>query len=230
MAEFNNAKMFGGIGAILLLIGVFIPYAGPILHILGLILVFIAVRTISQLANDDKIFNNYLYYFILNIVAFIAVIVIMIIGFGMAGGFSWITGLQSANITNFNDFLDYFGSIIGACVAAIIIGWILLIIAALYLRKSYNAIAEYTNVKLFSTTGLIYFIGAITLIVFIGVFILFIGRILEIIAYFSLPDSLPSKDKIKESERRCPNCGRVIPEDARICPYCAKNFDDQTKQ
>ena len=27
-------------------------------------------------------------------------------------------------------------------------------------------------------------------------------------------------------ERRCPNCGRVIPIDARVCPYCAKRFDE----
>jgi hypothetical protein len=29
------------------------------------------------------------------------------------------------------------------------------------------------------------------------------------------------------SNRRCPNCGRIIPEDANICPYCKKDF--QTK-
>ena len=27
------------------------------------------------------------------------------------------------------------------------------------------------------------------------------------------------------STRHCPNCGREIPEDARICPYCNKKFD-----
>jgi hypothetical protein len=27
------------------------------------------------------------------------------------------------------------------------------------------------------------------------------------------------------SSRHCPNCGRGIPEDARICPYCNKKFD-----
>ena len=27
-----------------------------------------------------------------------------------------------------------------------------------------------------------------------------------------------------ESERRCPECGRVIPEDAKMCPYCGKKF------
>ena len=29
----------------------------------------------------------------------------------------------------------------------------------------------------------------------------------------------------KEPDRRCPNCGRSIPVDARICPYCNKNFE-----
>ena len=29
-----------------------------------------------------------------------------------------------------------------------------------------------------------------------------------------------------ESIRRCPNCGRAIPFDARVCPYCAKRFEE----
>jgi len=34
------------------------------------------------------------------------------------------------------------------------------------------------------------------------------------------------KNKIdKEPDRRCPNCGRTIPIDARTCPYCSKNFE-----
>jgi len=27
------------------------------------------------------------------------------------------------------------------------------------------------------------------------------------------------------TERRCPSCGRAIPNDARVCPYCGKNFE-----
>jgi len=26
-------------------------------------------------------------------------------------------------------------------------------------------------------------------------------------------------------DRRCPSCGRAIPDDARVCPYCGKNFE-----
>lgn len=30
--------------------------------------------------------------------------------------------------------------------------------------------------------------------------------------------------KVEGQDRRCPNCGRVIPMDANICPYCGKEF------
>ena len=33
-------------------------------------------------------------------------------------------------------------------------------------------------------------------------------------------------EKPTDSDRRCPNCGRNIPMDARACPYCAKKFEE----
>ena len=44
------------------------------------------------------------------------------------------------------------------------------------------------------------------------------------------------KEKTESSpnlDRRCPNCGRVIPEDAKFCPYCSKKFirdDSENKE
>ncbi len=57
-----------------------------------------------------------------------------------------------------------------------------------------------TPVSLFRTTGTVYLIGAITTIILIGFIILFVGRIIEVIAYFSLPDELPTGD-IKEKSK-----------------------------
>lgn len=224
MGELSNVKIFGGIGAILMLIGGFIPYAGPVVSIVGLVLLFIAVKSISELVKDDEIFRNYLIHFVFSIISIVAIFVIILIGFGVVGGFSWISSLEGADITDFASFWDYFGGIIGAAVIALVVGWILGIIAAIYLRRSYNGIAKHTKVSLFKTTGTVYFIGAITTIVLVGFLILFIGRIIEIIAYFSLPDDLTKGDKKVKSERRCPNCGRVIPEDSVSCPYCSKKF------
>ena len=224
MSDLGNVKTYGGVGALLMLIGAFIPYAGPILSIVGLILVFIAVKSVSELTKDKEIFKNYLYHFIFSIISIVAIFIIILIGFGAVGGFSWITSLQNIEIKDFATFWEYFGGLIGYAILALLIGWILGIISAIYLRRSYNSIATNTKVSLFRTTGTVYFVGAITTIILIGFIILFVARIIEIIAYFSLPDNLSTGDKKEKSERRCPNCNRIIPEDAVTCPYCSKKF------
>jgi len=35
----------------------------------------------------------------------------------------------------------------------------------------------------------------------------------------------PIGGKKKTIDRRCPNCGRGIPFDANVCPYCGKKFE-----
>ena len=55
-----------------------------------------------------------------------------------------------------------------------------------------------------------------------GVLVFFAG-IVGIILWMVLRP--PIGGKKNESSRRCPNCGRIIPEDAKICPYCGKKFE-----
>ncbi len=191
MSKLGQAKVLGGVGALLSLLTV-VPSIGFIIGLVGLILVFIAVKYISEETKDHAIFQNYLMNFIFNIIAIGAVIGIMILAFGISGGFSWINAVQGKNITDFSTFWSTFGSMVIGCVLAILVAWIMLLIGALYLRKSYNSIAEHTKVDLFKTTGLVNLIGAATLIIVIGVFILIIARILEIVSYFSLPENLPA--------------------------------------
>lgn len=194
MNKLTEAKTFGGIGAILLLVGGFIPTIGPALSIVGLILVFIAVKYISDETKDNSVFHNFLIHFICSIIAIIAVAAIILGTIGVIGGFSFFAELENEEITDFESFWDYFEPFIGGIIVALVAGWIIFIIGAVFLRKSYNSIADYTHVNLFRTTGTLYFIGAITLIVFIGAFILFIGKILEIASFFSLPDNFPLKE------------------------------------
>ena len=54
--------------------------------------------------------------------------------------------------------------------------YILIILGALFLRKSFDSIAERTKVDLFRTTGLVYLIGAVTTIFIIGFFNVFSHR------------------------------------------------------
>lgn len=224
MSNLSNAKMYGGIGALLTIIGPFIPTIGAGASIVGLILVFIAIKYVADETKDQAIFKNYLLYFICGLLSIVIPILIFFYYIGDISSF--IESIQSLDFTDTASVMDFAQPLISACLASIVVMWILLIIGTLFLRKSYNSISEHTNVGLFKTTGLVYFIGAITTIIVIGIFIMFIAKILEIIAFFSLPDQLPSPDASKDSGRRCPNCGRSIPEDARACPYCAKRFED----
>ena len=97
MTKLGEAKIFGGIGALLSLLGI-VPYAGPIIGLVGLILVFIAVKHIAEETKNQKIFQDYLMNFILEILAIVAVIIIMIAAFGISGGITWVTSLQQQNV------------------------------------------------------------------------------------------------------------------------------------
>jgi len=196
MGNLSSARIYGGIGALLMLIGGFTPAVGaviPIIPIIGLILVLIAIKYIADETKDHSIFQNYLWYFIICVIATAVTIGIMTVSFGAAGGFSLLSMIQTqgGQVTNSTAVMNLLKNMVGGCLVALVIGWILMIVGTLFLRKSFDGIAEHTNVKLFATTGLLFFIGAITLIVLVGAFILLIAVILEIVAFFSLPESLP---------------------------------------
>ena len=174
MGTMKDAKTYGGIGAILMLVGAFFAPVG----IVGLILLFISVKTIADITKDRKIFDHFLYYFILAIVAMIAMGAMMFSAFFAAGGF------DPAQITTGVGIM---------VIASLVVGWIFFVLSSLYLRKSYTAIYEKTNVDAFRTTGTLYFIGALLTIVVVGLIIIFVARIFEIIAYFGLPDDYAEK-------------------------------------
>lgn len=199
MTKLGEAKIYGGIGALLMLLSL-VPYAGALLGLIGLILIFVAVKHIADETKNHNIFHNYLMNFIFHILAIAAVIIILIAAFGMSGGISWAMSLSQETFTDFNSVWNTFGTMITSAIIALVIAWILLVIGAYYLRKSYNSIAEHTKVDLFKTTGTVYFIGAITLILLVGFLILFVAKILEIISYFSLPENFQVAPEVTKTE------------------------------
>ena len=58
--------------------------------------------------------------------------------------------------------------------------------------KSYNSITEHTGVGFFRTTATIYLIGAVSAIILIGFLIIIVAKIIEIVAFFMIPDKLPA--------------------------------------
>ncbi len=67
--------------------------------------------------------------------------------------------------------------------------------------------------------------GALWLI--IGLLFGIIGLIIWLIVRPPEPSFYEKKAADEEKKDRiCPSCGRSIPFDAKVCPYCGKNFEE----
>ena len=64
MGSLQTAKILGGIGALLMLIGSFVTATFGALSFIGFIMVFIAVKMIADETKEKGIFDNFLYSFV----------------------------------------------------------------------------------------------------------------------------------------------------------------------
>ncbi len=193
MTTLSQAKAMGGVGSILVLLS-FVPSIGLILGIVGLVMVLLAVKQISDAVNEKEIFNNVLMAVILQIVG------IGILTFAVIGGVLSMFAMGSFVGSPFDGY-GGFGAMsegavfafLGFFVVGLIAMWIVLIIAARFLRRGYERIAARTGTQMFGTVGRWYYYGALLLIVLVGFIIILIAEILQIVAFFSLPESPPTQ-------------------------------------
>jgi uncharacterized membrane protein len=168
LASLSQAKVFGGVGAIL----VFIPF----LSLVGYILIIVAVRDISKDLQDKTIFRNVVIAALTGIVG------------ALAGGLIFIDGIIGASG----------GAAVAATrVAALLTGlgvvWIFLIFSAFFLRRAYNSMAVELGVGTFKTAGTLYLVGAALTVILVGFLLLLVAQILQAVAYFSIPDRPPTQ-------------------------------------
>jgi uncharacterized membrane protein len=194
MGSLQTAKILGGIGALLMLIGAFVTSTVGVLSFIGFIMVFIAVKMIADETKEKGIFDNFLYSFIAGIIAFVALIAMALVVLASVGGLQFFIDLQNSAMTEPLEIWNTLQPVIFGAIAALLVFWIIAVIASLFYRKSFNLIAEKTDIKWFATAGLLIFIGTITTVILIGFIILIIASIIEIVAFFSLPDKINPKE------------------------------------
>lgn len=176
----GQARILGGVGSILVLLS-FVPDVGFILGIVGFILVLIAIKHISDATGDKSIFMNYLIAVIISIVGLIIVgVIFATIMMSMIPLMVWGPGPMIA-----------FEELLFQMIAALIILWIISVVSAYFIRRSFNAVSQALNINLFRTAALLYFIGAILLIILVGAIIVLVALILQIIAFFQISGEGP---------------------------------------
>src|SRR5262249_13612915 len=72
-----------------------------------------------------------------------------------------------------------FFTLLATLLVGLVIAWIVFLIGSIFIRRSYDQIKLRTNVGLFGTTGVLFLVGAATVIIFIGIIIIFIAQILQ---------------------------------------------------
>ena len=188
MGKLGEAKIFGGIGSILIILSA-IPYGGFVIGIAGFVLVLIAVKYISDYLNDQKIFNNMLIAVILAIVG-IVVAYMLIFGYFVASFLNLGSMLQG---TATGPAMGFFTTALLVILLSIVTAWIFMLISALFIRRSYIAIADKLGISLFNTVALLYLIGSALTIVLVGFIIIFIAEILQAVAFFSIEEQPSSQ-------------------------------------
>ena len=169
----QQVKNIGGIGSILLLAGI-IPSIGQILAFAGFIMLIIAVHKLSEITGQKEILHNYL----IGIILSSALLLIVVFGIGVAVLFSLRAGLAGLGI---------------GIILAVLFMWIISIVSAYFIKKSFEKISQATGVATFRTTGKLYFIGSILHVILIGGIITLVAAAMQIAAFFSLPSVLPGK-------------------------------------
>jgi uncharacterized membrane protein len=210
MSSFESSKNLASVGAILLFLS-FIPVVG----IIGLILVFIGMKGLSEYYKEPGIYHNALMGLVFGIVALVALTAGLVLAFTI-GLFTFGIG---AIFTIF---------------AVLLVVFIFYVIAAMYLKRAFSLLAQKTGEHSFETAGLLLWIGAILTIVFIGLILIFVAWIFATIAFFSIkepsqptayaPPPPAATPPPTQATRFCPNCGAPVQPDATFCPNCGKQL------
>lgn len=196
MASLGQAKTLGGVGSILVLL-TFVPYAGPVLGIVGLILILVAVKYVSDSVNDRSIFNNVIWAVLLAIAGIVVGTLVVFASIFRFAGLGYLTGpdLTRPNIATVPAG-DIAALIIGLAAGLVVI-WIFYLISAIFMKRSFDTISTRINIGTFHTAALIYLIGAATTIILVGFLLIFIAQILFVIAFFSIPETIVQPQQLQ---------------------------------
>jgi uncharacterized membrane protein len=192
----QSSKTLGGIGALLMVISPFaVSGFSLVIDVVGLILVLIAVKGLSDHYKEPSIFNNSLYGVILSIVGvvvFVAALFVTalsffknVLGVELSTAFSDPTAFANIEWTEamiLDNLLDHVAALAGSLVVL----FIFVVVAAIFFRKSLTTLAEKTGVGRFGTAGLLLLIGAVLTIIVIGFLLIWVAFIFLTVAFFQI--------------------------------------------
>ncbi len=187
--ELESGRIYGILGIIFQFVGIvantILFGVGFILSIIGLILLFLAIKSISNYYDNQKPFRYMLFSMISGILSsiIIALLVIYII-------FPELSGVGKTTASGFISISNPFILIL----YTLFLGSLLpLFISIIFQYLAYNTVARLTEINDFHIAALLLLIGIILVTVLIGALLILIGIIFLIMAFNRLPyDAKPA--------------------------------------
>jgi uncharacterized membrane protein len=200
----------------------FVPFGGWVIGIIGIILLLMGIKGISGYYQDPSIYQSALSGVVLYIIALIATAVAL-------------GGLALGSVTSAVTLTGIIGVGVGLVIfiVALVVAFIFYVLAAMRIRRCLTEIGKRSGVHLFATAGLIFFIGAILTIVFVGLALIVVAWILALISFFSIRVSYtqppytqppPAPQPPSQATRYCPYCGAPVDKTAAFCPNCGRQM------
>jgi uncharacterized membrane protein len=176
--DISSIKKLGILGGFFLSLFI-IPIFGALMFFVGMVFVLLAFYKFSVIFNKPKLFSKFLQPFVPSIILGFGVLIFEIM-FGL--------GFVFANLyhTGFNEGTFFLLVTIMIFVGVYLVG----IFIAYNYKRVFEELSSVTGHRLFATSGKIMFIGSTLVIVFIGIFIVYLSYIMLFISFLTLPDKI----------------------------------------
>ena len=192
--------------------------------VIGFILFMVAMYRLSHYYNEQGIFKNVLYAFLISIISGVVIIILEFTVFAsLLSGFSQ-TGAPVTSAP-FTQFIITYLAVIGV---SLVFG----IVNAVFYMRAFNKLGEKSGVDAFKTAGLLYLIGVLLTIVLIGGLLVWIAWIFAAIGFKRLkvaPAPAPTVSYLLQQPlstamqtKRCPSCGTENTSDSFYCRVCGR--------
>ncbi len=178
------------IGSILALIGVIPSWLFRLVGLVGIVLILIGLKGISDATGDGRPFKNYLYSFVISIVGEVLLIVVLLTVLLSSSSFSVSVFSSPANPASFHYNGGSKTTVFGLFIGILVLAWIITIIAVHFRKKALKSLYGLTRTKEFDSAATWIWWGALTLIVIIGVVLMIVGAIYQILGFSRMPSDI----------------------------------------
>jgi uncharacterized membrane protein len=181
--EIKSAGTLGLVGVILMLVGTLlglVSYVG-ILGLVGVILVLIALNKLSKAYNNEAIWRNALYGFIMSIVV-VVVLVIAVLAY-----ITYLIPILTMHaLPPYGFGSSFLASFLVFFIVLWIIAYVFVILEYRFFRDAYRELARSSGVSDFDNAAKWYWYGAFLFIILVGGILILVGDVYALLGYNKL--------------------------------------------